>query len=73
VLTGISQRQTAAGATKKFFTEYTFERLNLRADRGLGDVEFDCGFGEAAFLGDCPKIAQVVVIQEFRDSETSFA
>jgi hypothetical protein len=73
VLTGVSQRQTAADATKKFFTEHTFERLNLRADRGLGDVEFDCGFGEAAFLGHRPKVTQVVVIQEFHDSETSFA
>jgi len=36
-------------------------------------VEFDCGFGEAAFLGHRPKVTQVVVIQEFHDSETSFA
>ena len=69
MLAGIRQGQVAAGATKKLFTEHAFERLNLRADGGLRDVQFGCGFGQAAFLGHRPEVTQVVVIQVFHDPD----
>jgi hypothetical protein len=46
--------------------------LNLRADCGLGHVEFGCRFGETALSGDYPEVAQVVVIQELHVPERSF-
>ena len=65
MLAHISQAEIAPRATEEFFAQNGFERLNLRANGGLRDVEFGCGFRETAFPGNDPKISQMVVVQEF--------
>ena len=57
-----------AGAAKELLAEHTFERLDLCADRRLGDAELRRSFGQAALLRDHPKITQMVVVQEFHRS-----
>lgn len=60
----LGQRKGASSTSKKFFIEHTFQRRDLRANGGLGDVQFLRRFPQSAFFGDDPKVSQMMVIQE---------
>ena len=67
-LASLGQRQGASAAPKQFFLQHAFERRNLRADGGLGDVQFFRRLAQAAFLGHDPEVSEVMVVQKFHAS-----
>ena len=61
----LCERQCASAASEKFFPKHAFQRCNLRADGGLGDVQFLRRLPHAAFLGDHPEVTHVMLVQKF--------
>jgi len=71
-LTGVVEGGPAARAEKQFLSQHAFPSRTLGAYGRLRTVHFFRGLPKAAFLGDNPEIAQMVVVQEFH-TETVFA
>ena len=65
---GLGQRQGTSAAVKEFFPQHAFQCRNLRADGGLGDVQFVRRLAQAAFLGHDPEVSEVMVVQKFHAS-----
>lgn len=64
-MAGLSQRQCAPAPFEEFFIQHAFQCRNLRADGGLGDVQFFRRLPQAALFGDHPEVTQMMVVQEF--------
>jgi hypothetical protein len=64
-MAGLSQRQGASTSTEELFIKCALQSRDLRANGGLGDVEFFRRLPQAALFGDHPEVTKVMVIQEF--------
>jgi hypothetical protein len=62
-LAGLGQDEVPSAALEQLVTKRLFQQLDLRADRGLGDVQGLRGFADTAFASDCPEIAKMMKIE----------
>ena len=59
----VGQYEIAAPPRKQLLAKSFFELVNLRADRGVCEMQLLTGAGNAPLLGDCQEVAQVMIVQ----------
>jgi len=62
-LTGLGESDAAARGFEQLMAQRLLQLAHLRADGLHGHVQLLGGPGEAAFLGDDPKVVEVAVVQ----------
>ena len=61
---GFSQNQLTVLSDEEGLAEFIFQVAELNAECGLGDIHFGGGAGEAAFMRDGAKIAQMMIVEK---------
>ncbi len=57
------QGQPAPAAHQQPLAQRRFQRLDLRADRGRGEIQDFSGTGHATFAGHGPEIEQMMIVE----------
>ena len=72
-LTGLGERQLAADLAEELLAELVLERMDLRAQRRVGEPQDLARTDEPSFASDHPEIEQMVVVDPFHGSQRCVA